>query len=860
MKKILVILLLAATSLFAQPTNYPGSGTLGDPWQISTVAQLDSLRYNSETAGAGTTWYWKLTDNIDMTGVTNWVPIFNATSPNKWNGSIDGNGKTISNLTLDTTLAATGHHYLGLFGNLGSGDQGQVDDGIKIIHDLRIDNFDFDIDGTATGWSVYIGLLSGLAAGSIGTNDVEIDSIIITNSTLTVDMPTWAIGGGTLRMGGLTGMIFRAHHLYVDADIIFNALSNTLQAEEGVGGVAGCQNQYMKEIAFVGTIVSSCPGMPVGGIAGRTNVSTTADSLTDSYVRSDRIESAYYTAGILGMNLSEANGRFRNLYAQVDTLHGIGTTQDVDGYLIGYTEATGPVWTNCYADTQNVAWGYSWGGAAYDTWDRTLDSDTEVTTNGQDTAKTTALMNAQSTFYTFDFVNIWAIDSGNDGYPYLQWVDIGPSKPILNHPDSSGNVFIEGDTVLVHWTASDDTVSTEIYMAYSIDAGSNFTTIDTVDIADTSYTWVVPDAPTVQGRFRILYDDTSYETRDSSSSNFTILTSSLLDIYYPKNKSGMTITPGDTLHINIESQFVEDIFLWWSRDSLVWNVLDSVAVDTTNGQYLDSTTYVWTFSPLVSGPEVWVMVAQQDDTTLYSFSRDFADLGIRYPVGTNVCQNDSGGTLIEKFYHYDPSCGWSSPPHTYYNNHINDLGEGYTLLGQAYTWPYAGAQFPRLTGVYIITGSDTVLTDLNTFYDEYGATVTYLNRLYYIEDQTLKCNDLVNGINGIVVSDLSDMYTGTYPWIEGEEEMQVYHVQHSKISGQYHANSTVWETLNDSWFSPKILINTTNDFYPDNTITVNALPAPASGDPAEDTQKVLTGSAFERYLFRGIHPKIDRDR
>ena len=89
--------------------------------------------------------------------------------------------------------------------------------------------------------------------------------------------------------------------------------------------------------------------------------------------------------------------------------------------------------------------------------------------------------------------------------------------------------------------------------------------------------------------------------------------------------------------------------------------------------------------------------------------------------------------------------------------------------------------------------------------------------------------------------------------------MQVYHVQRTKISGQYLASNTVFETLNDDGFEPLILISAST-IYPARTITVEALDYPANDNPAEDTQKVLTGSSFQRYHFRGIHPKIDRDR
>ena len=872
MKKLLVTFLLATTSLFAQPTNYPGSGTEADPWQVSTVAQFDSIRYSPDAAGPGTTTWWVLMNDIDMSAVTNWQPIGHTTSIDPWTGSFNGNGYSIKNLTIDTTLSASAHSRIGVWANLGAGDAGQLDDDIKVVHNLVLDNINITISGVdVPNWNIEAGILVGKSAGNIGSLDVEIDSITIINSIFTMDVAFL----GTSRtaytaIGGMSGISYRAGHIYVDVDISVHTDDREVSVQPfGIGGIMGVSGNGLRESAFVGRLTfvsdqlgtSSGSSMPIGGLIGKMDVGATNDSIVDCYVRSSYLEGDLWIGGLVGSNINQSNSRIKNCYVQLDTLISQWTwnTSDFDGQLIAQTEATGATWFTCYADTEAVLYDQTWDGAAFGTYDRSLNSFSETTTNGQDTAKTTAEMKLETTFYNWDFANIWEIDTEkNDGYPTLQWIVLFPRGPIFNYPEESGLVFRADSTILVHWTAGLDTPLTTSYLHYSVNGGVNWTLIDTLVATDTSYSWVIPDDPTTQGRVRITEEGNMVNQADSSSNNFTILAESTLDIYYPIEKEGQTINVGDTLHIKVESSFINDIWLYWSNDSTAWNFMDSTAVDTVNGQVLDSTTYIWTFDETVSGPEVWVWVTEQSDTALYYFVKDYNDLGVRYPRGIFQCQQDSGGTLIEFFVYYDPSCGWSQPAHTYYTSRIGDLGQSYDVIGTAYAHPYTGAHFSTSAPVDLVTGVDTVATLLNDFYSEYGDTVVYKNRRYYVLDQTLYADDLVNEIDSIVISDLSEQYSGTYPWVEGGEVLQVYHVQRTKISGETHASNTVWETLNDAWFEPLILISGTTS-YPARTITVEALDYPANDNPAEDIQKVLTGSSFQRFHFRGIHPKIRKE-
>lgn len=133
-----------------------GDGTSGSPYLIATPEDLNDLAtvVNSDimdTSGK----YFKVSDNIDCSGLTGFTPI-------AWNedhlfkGTLDGNGKTLSNLQVDFSK------YAGLFGYLSGGT----------INNLTLHNF--TIKGDNQYMETYAGALAGMVDGTSNISNIMV--------------------------------------------------------------------------------------------------------------------------------------------------------------------------------------------------------------------------------------------------------------------------------------------------------------------------------------------------------------------------------------------------------------------------------------------------------------------------------------------------------------------------------------------------------------------------------------------------------------------------------------------------------------------------------------------------------------
>ena len=209
---------------------FEGSGSNGDPYQISTAAQLARL---AELVNAGTAPYaeagkfYLLMNDLNISGYASgegWVPIGKNTSPyTAFKGSFNGNGKTITGLTINRP----GTDYQGLFGYL---DAPAAE--LKNLGMARA-----SISGRS-----YVGGVAGYI------NSGTVQNCFVTGS----------VSGGN-SIGGIVGAtIFgMVQNCYMDGSVTGWGAS--------VGGVAGSTASTVQNCYVTGSVIGDSE---VGGVTG----------------------------------------------------------------------------------------------------------------------------------------------------------------------------------------------------------------------------------------------------------------------------------------------------------------------------------------------------------------------------------------------------------------------------------------------------------------------------------------------------------------------------------------------------------------------------------------------------------------
>ncbi|MFP4366149.1 MAG: hypothetical protein ACLFQA_03545, partial [Bacteroidales bacterium] len=255
MKKLYYSLLLI-TIFFAQPVFgqfSSGSGTSGDPYLISTAADLDNVRnyLGTET----TSYYFRQTDDIDLIGL-DWVPIGGGGTEDKFQGHYDGAGFTISNLTINRA----GTPNVGLFGHIGPLD-GSSTNGLS-IKKVRLENV--NVKG-ARGTGALVGRVTG-------NEYTFIESCYVLDGSVTGDAATGGLVGSNnsyvtgSEIGTRRPVIKKC---FANVEVIFSGSGSDNQK---FGGLAGCNqkgeilNSYSLSTVTVET--SSGSAERVGGLAG----------------------------------------------------------------------------------------------------------------------------------------------------------------------------------------------------------------------------------------------------------------------------------------------------------------------------------------------------------------------------------------------------------------------------------------------------------------------------------------------------------------------------------------------------------------------------------------------------------------
>ncbi len=343
------------------------------PIAITNCTDLQNIKNHLDES------YLIQADTIDCDGV-NFQPVGTSTAP--FTGTLDGNDKTILNLTISTTT-----NMVGLFGKI----QGAT------IQDLTLSS------GSVTG-HVYTGLLAGFATAPNTLSNIT-SSINVT---------------GTDVVGGLIGATENGTGTTTLSNVHVNA---TITGHNSVGGIVGDieGNTLITQSSVEGAVSSS--QYIAGGLIGY-GISTTIDqSFSTASVTTPSNKCC--TGGLVGE--LDVNSYVTDSYS-TGVIHGGSST----GGVVGEDDAG--TFTNVYAigEVSTPVGDHgglnAFGGGTFinSFWDI---GTTDQVTSFDGIGTTTLAMKRQSTYTDWSFDSIWGIDSGlNNGYPFLSWQTFAPSK------------------------------------------------------------------------------------------------------------------------------------------------------------------------------------------------------------------------------------------------------------------------------------------------------------------------------------------------------------------------------------------------------------------------------------------------
>ncbi len=250
----------------ATPT-LSGSGTASDPYRIVNAAQLAVFAASVDDGSTYAGEYVALGANIDLSDIGSWNPIGVETGTTAiFQGNFDGQGYTISGLTIDAAVTSGEGNY-GLFSVLGNQ---------AVVKNLNVVNAQISAIGADAADKIRTGVIAGCTEkaassghGSIGT---RIDSCSATGSVSAIsenDKMTYA--GGIAGMGDV-GTAITNCWTDVDVSAIAKAVSNK---NSMAGGIIGNSGNYavVANCATFGDVYAASPsstnfGGQAGGIVG----------------------------------------------------------------------------------------------------------------------------------------------------------------------------------------------------------------------------------------------------------------------------------------------------------------------------------------------------------------------------------------------------------------------------------------------------------------------------------------------------------------------------------------------------------------------------------------------------------------
>ena len=314
-----------------------GTGTAEDPYQIANGAQL---AYLASSVNSGETYTGKnfvLTANIDLNGLP-WTPIANSFSDALLGGSnyrifagnFDGNGYTISKVSIGSETTPFESDVFGLFG----ATEGK-------ISNLNLDTV--SIHGVAKITSGYV---IGPAGGLVGYSAGPIENCHVTGLTMDMNAQDGGIAGAYW-IGGLVGAL--------DGTQLINecSVSGSITENTGKGSIGGLIGElgkaakitYSRSDVMVNVKADPRGGADVGGFIGKGNGKTDAETVIRNCYATGNVTGGAYTGGFAG-GLWGLN--IKNCYASGNVSQAAAAMASFVGTDASDQDYYGSI-TNCFA-------------------------------------------------------------------------------------------------------------------------------------------------------------------------------------------------------------------------------------------------------------------------------------------------------------------------------------------------------------------------------------------------------------------------------------------------------------------------------------------------------------------------------
>ena len=269
MKKLLATILalmmaLGVTTMAWAEEDWTGSGTEADPYVITTEAGLNKLATNVNNGELYSGKYFKLGASIT---VTDWTPIGQKGSEtNKFAGTFDGNGQTVTINGINSSLDPAFGGYAGFFG---------------AVKGATIKNL--TVDGTISGSDVA-GVVARLDGASKVINCINKAKVTGTSKAAGI---TVKIDGANVVIEGCT------NDGEIKSDTVNGAAGIVVYAQGAKFTINGCTNKGNISGPFVGGVVF--------------NVSDSGSGIVENCVNNGSLHSTnagqnIMTAGIVSVN------------------------------------------------------------------------------------------------------------------------------------------------------------------------------------------------------------------------------------------------------------------------------------------------------------------------------------------------------------------------------------------------------------------------------------------------------------------------------------------------------------------------------------------------------------------------------